>query len=135
MNITKVGVKMSKWDAFQKENGKWSDETFGVSWPEAALEHLKKEIEELLETPYSPFEYADCMILLLDAARKIGLRAETLLLLCKIKLEINKRRKWGPPDKNGVVEHISEKKEIAWNTKSMKSKIGVLYGSRKGDKN
>jgi hypothetical protein len=53
-------------------------------------------------------EYADCLILLLDAYRMNGGRADDLIETCYKKLEINRKRKWGKPDTNGVVEHIRE---------------------------
>lgn len=52
------------------------------------------------------FEFADVFMLLLDAARKRGFMAEDLIQVTRLKLEVNRRREWGKPDKNGVVEHI-----------------------------
>jgi len=48
---------------------------------------------------------------LLDSASHFGLTAGNLLWYTETKLEINKRRKWGAPDKNGVVEHILSEEE------------------------
>ena len=53
-------------------------------------------------------EFADCFMLLLDAASHYDLTAEELIEVTVTKLEINRQRKWGKPDKNGVVEHIRE---------------------------
>lgn len=104
-----MGSNMSKWDDFQEENGKWADETFGPNVSQdAIIAHLKKEVEELAQYPDSAYEYADCMILLLDAAKRVGISASFLLECCKDKLEINRKRKWGPPDKDGVIEHIKD---------------------------
>ena len=102
----------------------WSDKTFGESQRNPAiLYHLLKEIPELIEAIKELqklehanndifekvfFEYADCFMLLLDSASHIGISAKTLLRYTKKKLEINKKRKWREPDKNGVVEHIKE---------------------------
>jgi len=91
----------------QDEIAQWSDATFGSSRPATRpLHHLAKEILELLEAPDDQMEYADCLILLLDAFRMGGGSADDLIETCFQKLEINKKRKWGDPDENGVVEHI-----------------------------
>ena len=51
-------------------------------------------------------EIADCFMLLLDSAHHVGITHNEILQATKEKLEINKKRKWGNPDENGVVEHI-----------------------------
>jgi len=108
------------------EIAEWSDKTFGTRQRNPAiLYHLKKEVPELIQAIKKfqkeneldkaikniknvKSEYADCMMLLLDSAYHFGLTAEKLFLATKEKLEINKKRKWGKPDKNGVVEHVKE---------------------------
>ena len=109
----------------------WSDATFGISQRNPAIAyHLKKEIDELIEAlkererirhddsigigEYSrivtnlDMEFADCFMLLLDSASHAGLSAHTLINVTLHKLAINKNRKWGKPDKNGVIEHIKK---------------------------
>jgi NTP pyrophosphatase (non-canonical NTP hydrolase) len=110
------------------EISEWSDATFGEGQRNPAIvHHLKKEVPELIQaidkyqkgntikTPYKDAnkllkdvwgEYADCMMLLLDSAHHFGLTADRLLHITKQKLEVNKQRKWGKPDCNGVVEHV-----------------------------
>ncbi len=91
----------------QDEIASWSDATFGADRPpRIPLHHLAKEVQELIETPNDRMEYADCLILLLDAYRMAGGSADDLILACQEKLEINREREWGTPDENGVVEHI-----------------------------
>ncbi len=91
----------------QNEIANWSDATFGAKRPATRpLNHLAKEIRELIEAPEDRMEYADCLILLLDAYRMAGGSADDLIEACYQKLEINKEREWGKPDENGVVEHI-----------------------------
>lgn len=119
---------MKKLQNLMNEISEWSDETFGEGQRNPAiLYHLKKEVPELIEamekfqkentimTPYKKAndqlkkvweEYADCFMLLLDSADKFGLTAERLEYITRNKLEINKKRQWGKPDCNGVVEHI-----------------------------
>jgi hypothetical protein len=87
--------------------GEWSEATFDDNSPAPKLHHLKEEVDELLEAPMDRAEYADCLILLLDAARKAGIGADELVQAAYQKLEINKRRLWGEPDENGVVKHIA----------------------------
>jgi len=97
----------------------WSDATFGeTSTPASKLKHLQKEIPELLEALQNNevntksedirLEFADCMLLLLDAARKCNFSAEEILSFTKEKLEINKKRTWKKPDENGIFEHVRD---------------------------
>lgn len=98
----------------------WSNNTFGDGQRNPAIiYHLKKEVDELINAFKSPeempdkflsvrMEFADCFMLLLDSALHAGITAEELIQVTKEKLEINRNRKWGNPDENGVVEHISD---------------------------
>jgi len=111
----------------------WSDETFGKERTGKPIAyHLKKEVDEVIESidnfhkdrPYGKdkeslallrkrrervlFEIADCMMLLLDVAAHEQYTFKLIMMAVEDKLEINKRRKWGEPDENGVVEHIPE---------------------------
>jgi len=91
----------------QLEQGHWADATFGrPRKPEGPIAHLRKEVEELAENPGDRLEYADCLMLLLDAYRLAGGYADDLVTAGFQKLEINRQRQWGKPDENGVVEHI-----------------------------
>ncbi|MEX0732868.1 MAG: dATP/dGTP pyrophosphohydrolase domain-containing protein [Aquisalimonadaceae bacterium] len=91
----------------QDEQGKWSDATFGVKRdPRPALHHLRKEVREVIRKPFDTVEYADCLMLLLDAYRKVGGSADELVQVAFAKLDINREREWGDPDQNGVVEHV-----------------------------
>lgn len=91
--------------------------TFPTSNPISKLHHLAKEIPELideLENGYqtdvksTEMEYADCFLLLLGSAAIYGLSADDIQRIVREKLEINRNRKWGTPDENGVVLHIKE---------------------------
>ena len=104
----------------------WSDKQFGEGRsPVPILHHLKKEVPELIEQleKYqamglrdggarddamvdSFYEFADCFMLILDAARCFGINAHILKEYTRLKLDINKAREWGEPDENGVVEHV-----------------------------
>ena len=100
------------WDMneIQKNLGKWADSVFGKKRsPIGALYHLQEEAFEAMDEPYDIMEYADCMMLIIDATRNAGFTADELMEAVNKKLRINQRRKWGRPDKNGVINHIKEK--------------------------
>ena len=97
----------------------WSDATFKGQRNTAIAYYLKKEINELIKAieKYNErnneqnsekvyYEFADCFMLLLDSAKHFGVTANGLRFITRQKLEINKKRKWGKPDKNGVIEHL-----------------------------
>lgn len=125
----KENMSVSQLQSLMDDISQWSDATFGDGQRNPAiLYHLKKEVDELIEAltelaesgcddsvgigqfgrhiEKTQMEYADCFMLLLDSAHHFGLTAEKLIKLTREKLEINKQRKWGKPDANGVVEHI-----------------------------
>ena len=87
----------------------FSDETFGEGRPfTAPLYHLKKEVDEAIETGAIE-EFVDMQCLLLDALRKRypEMSTQEFLEFCKEKITVVlPARTWGNPDKNGVVEHI-----------------------------
>lgn len=86
----------------------FSDEKFGTERPfTAPLHHMKKEVEEAIESGEIE-EFVDIQLLLLDAFRKRfpDFDAQTLIECCNEKIDALYKRKWGNPDENGVVEHI-----------------------------
>ena len=95
----KAGLK-----PFQDTLGKWANETFGkgVQTQEGITNHLVSEVIEFIESE-EPEEAADCFMLLLQHAHECGY---DLLEEAQKKHEINLKREWGKPDKNGVIEHI-----------------------------
>lgn len=106
---------MEKVQKLMDDISEWSNATFGNGQRTIPIAyHLKKEINELIkalekETSKQVInEFSDCFTLLFDCASHYGLKAHDIWLFCQQKLEINKLRKWGKPDKNGVVEHIKE---------------------------
>jgi NTP pyrophosphatase (non-canonical NTP hydrolase) len=105
---------MKELQSLMDDHGLWSDSTFGPERkPLPVLHHLVKEVPEVIEAIQRLrgderilMEYADCLLLLIDAARRSGYDAKDLLQAGRAKLQINKGRKWGKPDINGVIEHI-----------------------------
>ncbi|WP_114752308.1 dATP/dGTP pyrophosphohydrolase domain-containing protein [Pleomorphovibrio marinus] len=81
--------------------------------PKAPLHHLIKEVKETIDELEADnldmekvlFEYADCLILLVGSAVRIGITAEELIKYSMEKMTINEKRDWGKPDKNGVYSH------------------------------
>lgn len=132
LHAQRLAEKMVEEDDLQKlmnDISEWSDKTFGNGQRNPAIiYHLKKEVDELIaaiektntlgsdpsvgvgefgrQRTVTRVEYADCLMLLLDSAHHFGISAKELLSVTRGKLEINKVRKWGSPDENGVVEHI-----------------------------
>ena len=81
---------------------------FPTATTESKLKHLNSEVAELLASPYDRMEYADCFMLLIGAADKARIDYNMLLAAIEKKLAINKKRKWGKPNKNGVINHIKQ---------------------------
>lgn len=90
------------------EVGEWAVATFTQATPESWCKHLQKEVSELAAKPSDLEEIADCMILLAGLVHKQSYTPEDLRQAIREKLEINKKRVWGQPDKDGVVEHVRE---------------------------
>lgn len=93
------------------DHRRWSDKTFGPPnerGPIGPLKHLAKEVVEALEKPYDLFEYADCLLLIVDAAARAGFSWPILLNATAEKLARNQARRW--PDWRGLpdlpVEHL-----------------------------
>lgn len=96
------------WQAAQDAERAWALPTFGRTEPSGSLAHLASEVEELREDPSDIGEYADCLLLLLDAAAISGFSTRDLLRAVWTKMERNKARTWGAPNAEGFCEHVSE---------------------------
>lgn len=95
-------------NAVQDDIWEWAKKTFPKSKTENHLNHLLTEIEELKQDPKDILEYADCFIILLHVARQHGISVDILRDAIKIKMDINKKRNWTKPDKDGAQHHIEE---------------------------
>ena len=92
----------------------WSDGQFGTG--DRTIGMLLGDdstyVDELTDQiDKTDMEFADCFMLLLDAASHSYIDAEQLIGLSYKKLEINKNRRWGEPDENGVVEHVKTEEQ------------------------
>ncbi len=95
--------------ALANNQADWSQATFGTDQergPLGALRHLEKEARETQAAPDDIEEYADCFLLILDAARRAGISPLQLIEASKRKMEINRQRKWPRPVDDQPVEHV-----------------------------
>ena len=99
---------MSRWQKLQDDIGIFTDKVFSGGTARAKALHLSEEAKEAAADPGDIIEWADCMILLLDGARKAGFTTDDLHQAVLRKMEINYKRKWGKPDADGVVRHIDD---------------------------
>jgi NTP pyrophosphatase (non-canonical NTP hydrolase) len=88
----------------------WQKETFPTATMQSKIAHLKQELEEVLDPDQSfaalRLEFADCLFLLFGAASVAGMSYADIIEAIDHKFERNKNRKWGTPDKDGIVNHI-----------------------------
>lgn len=110
---------MEKLQNLQDDIAKWSDLTFGSDDRSIGiLNHLKEEVDEVIDAKnlfkQNPTlinqkkmasEFADCLILILDAARKNQLNTNELIKAAKKKMDINKNRKWEQKNNKGYHKH------------------------------
>jgi len=89
----------------------WQNSTFRESTSISKIFHLQEETKELIEdlknnNPDKRLEYADCFFLLFGSAYSDGMSYEDICNAIQEKFEINKKREWGKPNINGVVNHL-----------------------------
>lgn len=94
------------WNEMQKKQYKWSRETFGESSLESNIDHLRDELIEVIETPENIEEWADVMLLYMNALSFAGHTMDDVLEAVHKKYEKNNKREWGKPDARGVVKHL-----------------------------
>ena len=114
--ITELGIALADLVESQAE---WSRKTFGsdeTRGPLGALKHLEKEaVEAQTETrgtgecsPQLREELADCLLLILDASRRSGVKVMQLIEAAQAKMAKNKARQWPTPTSDEPVEHLRE---------------------------
>ncbi len=104
---------MKELQQFMNDSDQWANSTFGKIKALSVSHHLKKEVNELVESLENKQENTgeeifDCFILLCRVASTYGVDAEELLDGARNKLEVCKKRKWSKPDENGVIEHVRD---------------------------
>lgn len=124
--IWELGDKLSD---LVSDQAAWSQATFGKDTergPLGALKHLAKEAKEAqdaterrvraavdhnekaLTIAREDFkeEMADCLLLVLDASRRGGIKVMQLIEAAQRKMEKNKVRQWPTPTSDEPVEHV-----------------------------
>ena len=105
-NNTTLGELLS---SLAQDQSEWSQATFGTDQergPLGALRHLEKEAVETQAAPNDIEEYADCFLLILDAARRAGISPLQLIESAQRKMVINRQRTWPRPIDDQPVEHV-----------------------------
>lgn len=91
------------WDGISE----WSQEAFGSDFergPIGPLKHLKLEAEEAIQSGAEE-EYADCLLLVFDAARRAGFTYDHLIDVTLEKLRVCKIRTYPKPLTDEPVHH------------------------------
>jgi len=91
----------------------WQKQTFGQATSLSKIFHLADELQELVsdlktDNPERRLEFADCFFLLFGSAAADGMTYQDICQAIQEKFEINKSRKWGKPNENGVVNHVKD---------------------------
>ncbi len=106
--------QQDKLEDFWDDLSDWSQSVFGTDQERnerGPLLHLQKEVQEALDATFveeKQKEIVDCLFLVFDAARRSGLQYWELVEGAFEKLEVNKKRKWGPKSADKPTEHIRE---------------------------
>lgn len=73
----------------------WSEQTFGPGpRPEGIVDHIIKELHEILAAPGDVSEWIDVVILALDGAWRAGYSPEEIIAALIAKQTKNEKRKW-----------------------------------------
>lgn len=91
---------------FQHDTFQWAKATFPEATTETCFNHLKREIKEILADPSDMTEWADGLMLYLQAASYSGVNVDELLPYMQDKFAVNKQRDWGKKDNEGVYQHV-----------------------------
>lgn len=92
-------------DSVTREVNEWQAVTFPRATPASVVEHLRREVLELVEDPTDLSEIADVYFLLVGLTYELGVDLKQIVA---DKLAVNLKRQWGEPDEQGVVEHVRE---------------------------
>lgn len=103
-------LESETFDLVWQREQEFSDRAFGTPSERGSLgplKHLAKEAQEALDNPSDVTEYADCLMLVIDAARRQGFTKEQLLAAVLAKIATCEQREWprSDGDANEAVEH------------------------------
>ena len=99
----------------------WSQETFGNNserGPIGPLKHLIKEAGEAIEAPKDILEYADCQILVWDAAARAGFSYDELIAAVTAKFAMLKHREYPKTSDGEISEHVKETSPVPANMRA-----------------
>jgi len=99
---------------FSEKRRNFSFSTFGNRETRGCIPgllHLQMEVKELIENTDDTMEWADCFLLLLDAADRKGHSIDDLIRFANEKLDINMKRQW-EKQPNGVYIHKKVDKSV-----------------------
>lgn len=100
-------------ESLANDQSEWSQRTFGTDrehGPIGALKHLALEAQECIESPNDVMEYADCLLLIIDASRRAGFTYLQLFQAGRDKLEVCQKRVYPKPNGDEPSMHIKESK-------------------------
>lgn len=112
-------MELRRW---QRDIGDWQQKTFGegfgINWVWSLYKHLREELEELkmsfcsveLNREEIGTEMADIFILLSAMAERMDIDLEAAV---RLKMKVNRERKWQKPDKDGVIRHLKDSPVMA----------------------
>lgn len=106
--LVRLGQEASELEADVKD---WASGTFGTAQqrgPVGPLHHLAKEANETAEDPTNIVEYADCLIIFLDAMWRAGFTLQQVVDAAHSKMKVNRARKWPKAVEGKPCEHIKE---------------------------
>lgn len=92
-------------DRIIAEVNAWQAVTFPRTTTASIVEHLRREMQELVADPTDTTELADVVFLAVELAYELGVDLKWVMA---DKLAVNRQRSWDEPDAAGVVEHIRE---------------------------
>lgn len=110
--IMELGIALAD---LVEDQSDWSQKTFGSDaerGPLGVVRHLEKEAREAQAAIDSQDafreEMADCLLLVLDAARRGKIKVMQLIKAAQAKMKINKSRTWPKPTSDEPVEHVRQ---------------------------
>jgi len=91
----------------------WSKKTFGPGQrTDAILDHIQKELKEIVAEPNDLEEWIDVLMLALDGAWRAGYSPEQVVAKLEFKRRKNEKRKWPDwrtSDPTKAIEHVRTK--------------------------
>jgi hypothetical protein len=95
------------WQAVTDAVSEWAEKAFPDATLHTRMEIVRRETVELENSNGKDLmEYPDLLLPILHSAKAAGFDLNDLLRACWDKLDVVKKRQWGPPDEHGVHHHV-----------------------------